>query len=151
MDPRDVRERADRGVGFRPTELSSPALQTRPPLRVWWSEPSFPMRPISKRRTKNKPAYAHESNRQRLKRLLREMGWNDWSVPLNSLIDGGETTPAHRRIIELSFCVGYGAKEWRRFSRAIKWQGWSEHSKIGRSTLCPIRGAFYGSGASAQS
>jgi hypothetical protein len=53
------------------------------------------------KRTKNATtAHAHESNKRRFKRLLREMAWNDWSMPLKGAMNGRETTPARRRIIE---------------------------------------------------
>jgi len=36
---------------------------------------------ISKRTPKNETAVTHESNKRRLKRLLRQMVWNELSAP----------------------------------------------------------------------
>jgi hypothetical protein len=47
--------------------------------------------------------HAHESNKRRLRRLLREMLWNDWSTPLKRgdepvAKDTGTQTPVGGRI-----------------------------------------------------
>ena len=89
-------------VGFRPTELSSPALQTRPPILIILEKriSSFAMATLSKRSTKNKPAPGHEINKQTLKRLLRQMARNDFSIFLNEVTNGYTAMPARRRLIE---------------------------------------------------
>ena len=55
---------------------------------------------LSKRTTKNKPAPAHEINKQTLKRLLRQMVRNDFSIFLNEVTNGYTAMPARRRLIE---------------------------------------------------
>jgi hypothetical protein len=45
-------------------------------------------------------AHARGNDKGRLKRLLREMAWNDWSTPLKGLINCRGTTAAHRRMIK---------------------------------------------------
>jgi hypothetical protein len=89
-------------VGLRPTGLSSPALQTRPPAltRVEKRINTFPMPTLSRRTLKNKPAHAHESSKQRLKRLLRQMVRNEFSILLNEVTNAYAATPARRRLIE---------------------------------------------------
>ena len=46
---------------------------------------------LSKRTTKNKPA-THESNKQRLKRLLHQMVRNEFSIPSNEVTNGYAAT-----------------------------------------------------------
>ena len=59
-----LREATCNRVALRPTGLSAPALQPRPPALTIIEKriSSFPMETLSKRTTKNKQTHAHESN-----------------------------------------------------------------------------------------
>jgi len=55
---------------------------------------------ISKRAPKNETAATHESNKRRLKRLLRQLFRSELSAHLKATVTCDKTTPSHRRIIE---------------------------------------------------
>ena len=58
------------------------------------------MSAISKRAPKKETAATNESNKRRLKRLLRQLFRSELSAYLKTTITRDEKTPSYRRIIE---------------------------------------------------